>query len=180
MKRIEDIIKQNREAFNTEEPGTGHFDKFQKKLQESQEGWSESWFERYNIVLKIAAAVLIFAAITTIIYTDSFTYLKRTFTNEIVAAELPAEVVEVMQYYNVIADKKINQIDDLAVSEAEANRVKEMALKELQMLEDDRNELKAEYTLNPNNERIVNALLLNQQKRAEILDKIINTLNQIN
>ncbi|MCD4730449.1 MAG: hypothetical protein K8R74_07605 [Bacteroidales bacterium] len=180
MQRIEDIIKKNKEAFNNDEPQTDHFDRFQKKLKDDQKERGESWFERYNIILKIAAAILIFAAISTIIYTDTFSYLKNTFTNEIVAAELPDEILEVMQYYNVIADKKINQIDDLAVSEDEATRVKGMALKELQMLEDDRSELEAEYTLNPNSERIMNALLLNQQKRAEILDRIISTLNQIN
>jgi len=180
MQRIEDIIKKNKESFNSSEPSPDHFDNFQKRLEKNDTIKGESWFERYNIVLKIAAAILIFATISTLLYTDSFSYLKNTFTNEIVAAELPAEILEVMQYYNVIEDKKISQIDVLAVSDDEATRVKKMALKELQILEEDRTELETEYTLNPNSERIMNALLLNQQKRAAILDRIINTLNQIN
>lgn len=180
MQRIEDIIRKNKEAFENNEPSADHFANFQKKLKNDQTNKGESWFERYNIVLKIAAAILIFAAISTILYTDSFSYLKNTFTNEIVAAELPAEIVEVMQYYNVIQDKKISQIDALAVSDDEATRIKKMALKELQILEEDRTDLESEYALNPNSERIMNALLLNQQKRAAILDRIINTLNQIN
>lgn len=180
MQRIDDIIKKNKEAFNNNEPSPDHFGKFQKKLEVAHLEIGESWFERYNIILKIAAAILIFAAVGTMLYTDTFSYLKNTFTNEIVAAELPAELLEVMAYYNVISDNKISQIDDLAVSEDEAARVKKMALKELQMLEDDRSELEAEYAANPKSERIMNALLLNQQKRAQILDRIINTLNQIN
>ena len=95
-------------------------------------------------------------------------------------SELPDEIVEVMAYYNVIADKKINQIDDLAVSDEEARRVKEMAIEELKILEEDRSDLESEYAQNPNNERIIAALLMNQRKRAELLDRIINTLNQIN
>lgn len=180
MQRIEDIIKKNKEAFNSNEPSPDHFENFQKKLDGDHIIRGESWIERYNIVLKIAAAILIFAAISTLLYTDSFSYLKNKFTNEIVAAELPAEIVEVMAYYNVISDKKFSQIDDLAVSEDEATRVKQMAMKELQMLEEDRSELETEYAQNPNSERIMNALLLNQQKRSQILDRIINTLNQIN
>lgn len=180
MQRIEDIINKNKESFNNNEPSPNHFENFQKKLEGDLTKRSEGWFERYNIILKIAAAILIFASIGTILYTDTFSTLKNTFTNEIVAAELPAEIVEVMAYYNVISDKKISQIDDLAVSEDEAARVKEMALKELQMLEEDRSELEAEYAANPNSDRIMNALLLNQQKRSQILDRIINTLNQIN
>ncbi len=180
MQRIEDIIKKNKEAFNNDELPVDHFARFQKKLENDHVERGESWFEHYNIMLKIDAAILIFAAISTIIYTDTFSYLKNTFTHEIVSAELPDEILEVMQYYNVISDKKINQIDDLAVSEDEAARVKQMALTELQMLEDDRSELETEYALNPNSERIINALLLNQRKRAEIFDRIISTLNQIN
>ncbi len=180
MQRIEDIIKKNKEAFNNSEPNPDHFENFQKKLEGDHTKSSEGWFERYNIMLKIAAAILIFATVGTILYTDTFSYLKNTFTNEIVAAELPAEIIEVMAYYNVISDKKISQIDDLAVSDDEATRVKEMALKELKLLEDDRSELEAEYAVNPNSERIMNALLLNQQQRSQILDRIISTLNQIN
>lgn len=179
MQRIEDIIKKNQEAFNDAEPSTDHFDKFQKKLNKMPKE-RESWFERYNMVLKIAAAIIVFVAVTTFLYTDSFSYLKDSFTNKIVAAELPEEIVEVMQYYNVITDKKVNQIDELAVSEDEATKVKEMAMKELQNLAENRVELEKEYAMNPNSERIMSALLLNQQKRAEILDKILSTLNQIN
>ncbi|MEZ5195015.1 MAG: hypothetical protein R2764_01035 [Bacteroidales bacterium] len=101
-------------------------------------------------------------------------------TDQIVAAELPAEIVEVMQYYNVITDKKVSQIDDLAISDEEADRVKQMAYAELKTLEDAKVDLEQEYMRNPNNERIMNALLLNQKKRSEILDKIIKSLNQIN
>lgn len=180
MQRIEDIIKKNPEMFNNNEPSAGHFNRFQKKLEDNRAEKGEGWFERYNILLRIAAAVLIFAAIGTVIYTDTFAYLKNAFTNEIVAAELPDEFVEVMQYYNVISDKKINQIDDLAVSKDEAVRIKQMALNELKTLEDDRNELETEYALNPKSERIINALLMNQRKRVEILDRIIKTLNHIN
>ena len=180
MQSIEEIIRKNQESFNDYEPATDHFDKFQRKLADYQSGVGESWFERYNIFLKIAAAVLIFVAISTLYYTDSFSYLKNTISKQIVAAELPAEVMEVMQYYNVITDKKVDRIDQLAVSEDEAAKIKQMALTELQDLENDRTELEKEYTQNPNSERIVNALLLNQRKRAEVLDKIINVLNQIN
>ena len=79
-----------------------------------------------------------------------------------------------------IKDLLRKSVAGISLSEDEAGRVKEMALKELQMLEEDRSELESEYALNPNSERILNALLMNQQKRSEILDRIINTLNQIN
>ena len=91
MQRIEDIIKKNKEAFNNSEPNPAHFENFQKKLEGDHTKSSEGWFERYNIMLKIAAAILIFATVGTILYTDTFSYLKNTFT-KIFKAESPKPV----------------------------------------------------------------------------------------
>lgn len=180
MKGIEDKIKQNRDAFNSDEPAPGHFRKFEEKLEALHEQDKESWFEKYGMIVRIAATALIFLALGTFFYSNLFDKFRNSISERIVAAELPAELQEVMVYYNVITNKKVDQIDDLASSQDEASRIKEMAVKELQALDEHRKELEKEYALNPNNERIMNALLLNQQKRSEILDKIINTLNQVN
>lgn len=180
MPTIDDIIKKNREAFSDSEPEAGHIERFRVKLEAVKPLGKESWFQRYNIVIKIAAAIVVFIGITSIIYTDSFSIMRNTLTAKFFNTKIPQELAEVMQYYNVITDKKMNQIGQLAVSEDEAKRVKEMAGDELKSLEASENELEKEYALNPGNERIMNALMLNQRKRAEILDKILTTMKQIN
>jgi len=180
MQGIENKIKQNIEAFNSSEPGKDHLSNFEAKLDELHAVEKESWTERFGLVIKIAAATLIFITIGTLYYTNSFSFLRGIISDQIVASELPLEVREVMQYYNVITDKKVDQIDELAVSADEAQRIKDMALLELKSLENDRIELEKEYNKHPNNERVMNALLINQQKKSEILDKILNTLNQVN
>ncbi|MBN2173541.1 MAG: hypothetical protein JW731_05385 [Bacteroidales bacterium] len=179
MKSIEEKIRKNKELFNDREPDSGHLDRFREKLDRFHREEKESWFQRYNMALKIAAALILFVAIVTLIYTDSFTFIRNMVSEKIIAAELPVEVREVMQYYNVITDKKVAQIDQLASSETEATKIKEMALSELNELNQDKIFLENEYARNPENERVLNALLVNQQKRAEVLDKIINMLNQI-
>ena len=153
MKRIEDIIKNNKEAFSDNEPRDGHLERFTDKLAEHHLK-EEGWFERYAIAVRIAAAVLVFVAVTTLIYTDRLPVIKRLFTQSIASAELPMELVEAMQYYNVLTDKKVNQIDDFASSSDEAKRVKEKAMFELKSLEENTTELEKEYAQNPNNERI--------------------------
>ncbi len=180
MHGIEDKIRKNLNSFNAEEPEEGHLERFSQRLDQFHSEQHESWFERHNLFIKIAAAAVVFITISTLIYTGSFSWIKSLVSEQIVAAELPAEVKEVMHYYNVITDKKVDQIDNLAVSDKEAKRVKAMALKELQALEQARIELEKEYAKQPGNERIMNALLKNQQRKSEILDKILNTLNQVN
>ena len=106
--------------------------------------------------------------------------MKFFVSDKIMAADLPVELKEVMQYYNVIVDTKVSQIDDIAVSEEEAERVKEMTLAELKYLEENQDELEKEFQMNPGNERIMHALVVNQQKKTELLDRIIEVLSQIN
>lgn len=180
MKSIEEIIRKNPEAFNDSEPDDGHVERFRAKLEAAPPGSTEGWFQRYNIVLKIAASLVIFIAVGTFIFTESFLDLRNTVTAKIFSTKLPQELVEVVQYYNAITNKKISQIDQLAVSDDEAKRVKDMAQTELLTLDESKTELEKEYAMNPDNERILNALRLNQRKRAEILDKILNTMKQIN
>lgn len=177
---IEDKIKKNKDAFDAEEPAAGHLGRFEDKLGALHATDHESWLEKHGMVIRIAAAALIFIALGSFFYSSLFDRFRDSISERIIAAELPAELQEVMVYYNVITNKKVEQIDDLAVSKDEASRIKEMAVMELKELDDHRKELEKEYALNPNNERIMNALLLNQQKRSEILDKIINTLSQVN
>lgn len=180
MSGIENTIKKNREAFNEVDPSPIHMDNFRARLDEYHTTKKISWFSQHSEVLRIAAAVVIFIGVGTFYFTGGFSFIRNSISEQIVAAELPLELQEVMQYYNVISTKKVDQITDLAVSEDEAKRVKEMALYELKALEEDRVELEKEYAKNPNSERIMNALLLNQQKKSGILDKILNTLNQVN
>lgn len=179
MQRIEEIIKKNKEAFSDREPQEGHLERFSEKLT-AHHRQKEGWFERYAIAVRIAAAILVFIAVATLIYTDRLPVIKNLFTQRLASAELPMELVEVMQYYNILTDKKVSQIDELAVSTDEASRVKEKAMTELKALEESTNDLEVEYAQNPNNERIINALLQNQREKAKILDKILNTLSQTN
>jgi len=180
MKNIENTIKKNREAFNDAEPSPDHLNTFTNKLDAFHSEKPESWIQRNGEVLRIAAAIVLFVTVGTVYLTGGFSFVRDAISEQIVAAELPLEIQEVMQYYNVISDKKMDQIDELAVSEDEAKRIKKMAVLELTELDGARQELEKEYQKNPHSERIMNALLLNQQKRSEILDKIINTLNQVN
>jgi len=180
MQGIEEIIRKNKEAFNKSEPSPDHFDTFREKLTHYHNINPESWYDRFNIFLKIAAAIFIFVAITSLYYTNSFNFIRNVISDKIASVDLPTEVQDVIQYYNIITDKSFEKIDQLAVSNDEAQKIKEKAIVELKELEDNRSEMEQEYALNPNNERIVNALILNQRQRAIIMEKIINTLNQIN
>jgi hypothetical protein len=180
MKKIEDIIRNNLASFDKSEPSSEHFDNFQRKLSGMHSEQREGWFSRHSLSLRIAASILIFVTFGILYYSNSFDFVRNTISDQIAQADLPIEVKEVMEYYNVITDNQLDQIDQLAVSNDEAERVREKAKTELANLEEYNTMLKQEYAANPNNEKITNALIQNQQKKAELMDVIINTLSTIN
>ena len=177
MKNLDEIIKKNREALNTGEPSAKHFDNFQEKLSKYHQE-RESWISRYGLALRIAAGVLIFVTIGILYYSDPVEVLKQTISQQVRNSGIPQEIQEAMQYYNVITDKRLGQINQYAVSTDEAGKIREMALKELKVLDENKSDLENDLAENPSNERIMNALVLNRKKQAEILNRIINTLQK--
>lgn len=176
MRNIEEHIQNNLNSFNSEMPRKGHDERFLQKLNNVRVEKPEGWFTRNNVILRIAAAIILFAGIGSLYYITGFSGLNKLLTNQIVERNLPPEVQEVVRYYAAITTKKIGQIDDLAVSENQAVKIKAMANEELNSLEKDRKDLEAEYSRNPENERVTDALLLNRKKQSEVLDRILSML----
>ena len=177
MKNLDEIIEKNREAFNSEEPSAGHFDKFEEKLMKYQQG-QESWFSRYGLALRIAVGVLIFITIGLMYYNNPLERFKQMISQQVENSGLPLELQEAMHYYNVITDKRMGQIAQLTSSNDDTGKIREMALQELEKLDENKTELESDLAENPSNERILNALVINRKKQAEILNRIINTLQR--
>ncbi len=177
MKNLDEIIRNNKEALSTREPSAEHFDNFKEKLSKYQQE-REGWFSRYGLALRIAAGVLIFISIGILYYSNPVDRLQQALSQQIENSGIPQELQEAMQYYNIITDKRLGQINQYAASTDEAGKIREMALKELKVLDENKSDLENDLAENPSNERILNALVINSKKQAEILNRIINTLQK--
>jgi len=180
MKGIEDTIKKNGEAFDSESPSADHFDKFRVKLDNFHSETNKNFFLRYNIAIKIAAAVAIFFVLSTLFYSGVFNNLKFIVSESITASELPDELKDVMSYYNLITDDRIAQIDKVAVSKEESKKVRNLAEVQISDIDNNIAELEKELAENPNNQRITDAIILNQKKKADLMNRILLAMNQKN
>ena len=180
MSKIEDIIQKNKDKFDEYELGIKHFEDFQKKLSKFNTHQNKYKFLNTKLVLKIAAVIIIMVSLSVVYFNSSINDIKNFFSEKLASTELPVELQEVMKYYNILTDKKVNEIDQLAVSDDEAQKIKEMVMIELKELDDNITELAKEYSLNSNNDRIIAALINNQRMQVEVLNKILHQLNQTN
>lgn len=180
MTKLEDIIKNNRDAFNTAEPSSGHTERFRGRLEEAVPHHKKGVWANYGFEIRLAAGFALFVTIAILFYTGTFGSFRSLVFKQLSAAELPAEVREMLQYYNVISDKKVTEIDNLSVAPGESEKIKAMAEEEILELDRDAERLKEELAVNSENERVKAALVLNRQKKAELLEKIIKTVKDEN
>ena len=178
MSIIEEKIRKNKEIFDSYEPNDGHFDRFQKKLSKLHPQKKTNIFVRTNVLLKVAAVFIILITVTFIIinYTNDNKQLIVTSNQEDIV--LPDELIEVKQYYTSLNKEKIEEIENLAVSDEEAEKLKQMALNEMNELGADNEELEKEY-IESNNNRIFSSIVNNYRLLTNVLDRIIDNINQI-
>lgn len=179
MSIIEEKIRKNKEIFDSYEPNDGHFDRFQKKLSKLHPQKKTNIFVRTNVLLKVAAVFIILITVTFIIinYTNDNKQLIVTSNQEDIV--LPDELKEVKQYYTYLNQQKIEEIENLDVSDEEAEKLKQMAFNEMTELDADNKELEKEYIESNNNERLFSSIVTNYRLLTSVLDRIIDNINQI-
>jgi len=171
MKTIDDIIRSNRDLFEVE-PADGHFERFSRKL--------ESRFGT-GTVKKSIVPYLLRAAVVTLLVTLSslwtWDHFIRPGRNRMTLSEVSPQYKEVENYY-------IHQVnlmkDELGTIEITNNpEQKEMLMSEMQSMDSVYVSLQKELKANPNDERIINAMIEHYQTKLEVMTFIVNQLKEI-
>jgi tRNA C32,U32 (ribose-2'-O)-methylase TrmJ len=166
MKPLDDYIKENLERFNQEEPSPGHLERFELKLAETHKFMPVT--TRY-LLLKIAAAVMLGLVISYVAYRE-FTRLTNQNTFQQVIMSNP-ELQEAEQFYTGQLNIYYSRIQDLAFNNDPAE--KEQVLNELKEMDKQVEAMKLDLIQNPDDERIVHAIINFYQVKIELMDTII-------
>ena len=175
MINIEDKIRNNREQFDAAEPSERHLEKFQLKVQEFTAPRSRSINRR--AILKVAAVMMVLIASTVVIFILNNGSNTQGFSNSN-AAEVPEELQEVQYYYTSLTNERLEQINEFAENSAEAKKVQEMALHEVDELGTNATLLEQEYANSGKSERLLNAIINNYRIMTDLLDHILEEMNQ--
>lgn len=178
---IEKLILDNIDALNDNEPMEGHFARFEAKL-DAQHKTKRTI--SLNLILKVAA-VIVFAFLAT---NQAFIYFSPSnegiFNSESQAASLTLasvspEYQEVEYYYTNSINTGIDQwnkwIEEGLISEDEQN----MMDNELAEFETLYQNLQKDLAANPNDERVINAMLEYYQAKLSVINIIITKLEEV-
>jgi hypothetical protein len=171
MKNIEDIIRENRNLLEDKEPIEGHLERFNWKLEKRL----HSNATRRSIVpyLLRAAVVTVLVTLSSLWTWDHFIRTDRGMT----LGDVSPQYKEVENYY-------VHQVSfmegELKNADFGNNPAQKLEMKkELKSMDSTYTQLQKELKANPNDERIITAMIEHYQTKVEVMGYIINQLKTI-
>lgn len=176
---IEEIILNNLKELNDFEPKEGHFERFQAKLNVQQKKKKIT----LNLVWKVAAAVVfvLLAVNQANIYfsPDKQNQILSNDKSDFSLASVSPEYKEVEFYYTNAINVGLNQWNVLMADGYISTEEQELMDTELSDFETRYKTLQTDLAANPNDERVINAMLEYYQSKLEIINMIVNKLQEV-
>ena len=169
MSNIEKQIKEKRLMLDSDRPREGHEERFLQKLDSLPKQVPVRRI-RFRHAIQVAASIaIIVTSAVLLIRTDKD-------GNEVAQQKIPPALMEADIYYASEVDARYNEIRDFDFEDKEE---KDLLLKELKDLENYHRQLMKDLEANPDDERVVSALIRHYQLKLEVMDQIITQLNQV-
>lgn len=169
MKKLEQIFKDNAESFEMHNPEDGHLERFLNKLEESHKKRNQAWATPF---LKVAA-VVVFVIVSGVVGYQ----IRNMQTNHYSLGAVSPEYREVELFYTSNINNQLNLIHQLGSFDNTQDQ--KILTGELSYMDEMYLQLEKELKLNPDDERIIQAMIEHYQVKTNILNRIIEQLYQI-
>lgn len=173
MNRLEEIFKNNRGEFDDREPSDGHFERFSFKLASRlHAGRAKRSILPY--LLK-AAVVTLLVTLSSLWTFEHFVRpnLKKTMS----LSEVSPEYREVESYYVQQVNFMESEFTALDLTNPEQ---RDVLMNEMASMDSVYTELQRELKANPNDQRIIDAMIKHYQTKIEVMSYILEQLREIN
>jgi hypothetical protein len=172
MKTIDEIIRNNRDFFEEAEPSGGHFKRFERKL-EVRFGTGTIKRSILPYILK-AAVVTLLVTLSSLWTWDNFIRPDR---NRMALGDVSPQYREVENYYIHQVNLMENELSSITLSYDQAHN--EMLKEEMNSMDSVYIQLQKDLKANPNDERIINAMIEHYQTKVEVMSYIVNQLKEL-
>lgn len=173
MKNIEDLIRDNKVLFDGSEPSDGHFERFQAKL----EARSFTASKKVSVLpyLLRAAAVAILVTLSSL---WTWEHILSPDSKKMTLSEVSTEYSQVERFYV----QQVNLMEDeiKALPMGDDPEQKEMLFKEIENMDAMYEDLQRDLKANPDDERVINAMIDHYQKKVDVMNYILSQLREVN
>ena len=171
MGKLDKIFQDQREAFD-EEPMEGHFQRFEEKLEHyhsRKKPILRSW-----PFLKIASLVII-----VLLSANLFVYLLPGKADKQIQVPVNNEMAETASFYTVRITSGLSQLQQMADQGMGTQQDLAQVKKEMDEMDRLHQDLQKEYSNNPNDERVINAMIEYYQTKLNIINTIKSDLEKV-
>ncbi|HRR93799.1 MAG TPA: hypothetical protein P5257_10470 [Bacteroidales bacterium] len=170
MKNIEQIIKENRNLFDGMEPAEGHFERFEWKLEK----------RLHSGVKRSILPYLLRAAVVTLLVTLSslwtWDHFIRPGKDRMTLGDVSPQYREVENYYVHQVNMMEGEIRNADFIDPEQ---RQMLNNELKSMDSVYIQLQKDLKANPDDERIINAMIEHYQTKVDVMSFILEQLKAI-
>jgi hypothetical protein len=169
MKNIEEIISNNKEFFDGAEPSEGHFERFTRKLEIR---FGEKTIKRSIVPYLLKAAVVTLLVTLSSLWT--WDHFIRSDRNKMTLGDVSPQYKEVENYY--VHQVNIMESELVDIDLKNSPEQKQILMSEMRSMDSVYVQLQKELKANPNDERIINAMIEHYQTKLEVMSYIVSQL----
>lgn len=169
---LERLILNNRHSIQNEEPLEGHFERFEARLQKASKPGRKINFQ---LIFKVAAVVVF--ALLAVNQARLWFFPEKNETLSL--GSISEEYREVEFYYTNSIQMGMNQWNTLKREGLISEQEQQMMQKEQQEFDQVYQKLLQDLKANPNDERVINAMLEYYQSRMNVISIITSKLQEV-
>jgi hypothetical protein len=171
---LEKFIIKNRDEFNIEEPGDGHFERFAEK----QQAHGRLRRPGFNPVFLVKAAAVTLLVILSSVWLYERLPAGSDLLNRgnVTLADMGQEYRDAEIYYLSLINQKYREIGSFEFGNAHE---RELILNELAEMDHIYRALEKELNTERGNQMIVNAMIRHYQLKVDIMGRILDQLHQV-
>lgn len=169
---LERLILDNRHSLEDEEPMEGHFERFEARLQKASKPSRMIYFKP---ILRIAAIVVF--ALLAVNQVRIYYFAEKQ--DALTLGSISPEYREVEFYYTSAIQTGMHQWNKLSSEGLISESEQQMMLDEQKEFDRMYQKLQEDLKENPNDERVINAMIEYYQARMNIINLIINKLQEV-
>lgn len=167
---IDDLFRDLRGTFDTEEPADAHLERFIAKLESASSGTRTKNRRKWGWPLSIAASLLLLGTLT-------FNYIYFTPTIEQQVTQISPEISNTGNYFGSLIQEKIKEMQNESTPATEKMITDTMI--QLQKLDNDYKKMEQDLLNGGNSKLILSAMVNNFQMRIDLLNDILEQIEKV-
>ena len=166
MEQFEKFISDQRDKIQDDEPSEGHFERFEMKLLASAPK------KKTNYWIGFASGIAAVVAIGLI----AFFSTSKQESKQLTLSDVSKQYADVEFYYTSTIEHQTKKLEEICEKYGKDDKALQLLAREIKEYDQTYAQICKELKATPNDERVINALIIYYRTKLEIINKILGEI----